>query len=330
MQQFIQDSTFFADHASDADARKGSDPTEGPKHYIDLENIPAYENLTPNLDSLISIMGIGAVQSNGILPWATVAAFDSLVAQLGRGEWTSARLTASDLGHYVADAHNPLHTTNNYNGQLTGNYGIHSRYESRMINTYTGQLAVRPQSTIYIANPFAFVLEYCIEGNALVDSIMLADDEAKAVSAWSGSGSAPAQYYEVLWERTKALTLHQMQKATEALASLWYSAWIDAGLITASPSGAGMKVPNQYSLEQNYPNPFNPTTTIQFEVPQRGHVELVVHDLVGREVAVLIDQVLDAGDKRVKFSGAGLPSGVYLYRIRAGNFIESRKMILIR
>jgi hypothetical protein len=331
MQLFIQDSTYFGDHGSDADIRKGIDTSESPKHYIDLENIPAYGNLTPNLDSLIAVMGWEAVKENGILPWAAVRAYDSLVAQLRRGDWLSARLTASDVGHYVGDGHQPLHNTANYNGQFSGNGGIHSRYESGMINANEGQLVVRPASVTYIRDRFAFVLACCIDANALVDSIMMADDVAKTASGWNGSGTPPAQYYSVLWEQTRSLTLREMQSGTEALASLWYSAWVDAGLIvsTFTPM-AESRLPSGFSLAQNFPNPFNSATTIRFTLPEPAHTVLKVYDCAGREVATLVERSMEAGERSVRFDAAGLASGVYLYRLKAGSFVQSRKMILMQ
>jgi hypothetical protein len=339
MQSFIQDSLFFADHASDADARKGSDPTEGPKHYIDLENIPAFELLSRNLDSLIGVMGAGTVASNGVLPWATADAYDSLVSQLGRGALDAARLTASDIGHYVGDGHNPLHLTNNYDGQLTGNRGIHSRYESGMINLYVSELVTSPGSVRYIEDPFSAVLAYCIAGNSLADSIMIADDAAKTESGWSGSGTPPPQYYAALWAHTGRFTTQMIQQATEMLASLWYSAWVDAGLMApTSAETDNSTVPDFVTLAQNYPNPFNPTTTIAVSLSQEAFVLLRVFDMGGREVAVLFEGTRPAGTWHATFEGGGLPSGVYVYQLRAqptgssgsAATTRSRRMILLR
>jgi hypothetical protein len=95
-----------------------------------------------------------------------------------------------------------------------------------------------------------------------------------------------------------------------------------------------------FSLDQNYPNPFNPTTEIRFQVTGVSDVKLVVYDLLGREVAVLMDGMKAPGVYTVKFSATGgstsggnassLSSGVYLYRLKAGDFVQTRKMILTR
>lgn len=87
-------------------------------------------------------------------------------------------------------------------------------------------------------------------------------------------------------------------------------------------------VPESYKLYQNYPNPFNPATTIRFSLPHRTHTTLKVFDVLGREVATLVNQEMNAGEHSVQFNAKQLPSGVYFYRLSAGAFIESRKMLI--
>ena len=89
-------------------------------------------------------------------------------------------------------------------------------------------------------------------------------------------------------------------------------------------------LPTQYSLMQNYPNPFNPTTTIQFELPEKSDVVLDVFNILGEKVATLINEEMSAGAKKVVFNAAGLSSGVYFYRLKAGNFVEVKKLTLLR
>ena len=88
--------------------------------------------------------------------------------------------------------------------------------------------------------------------------------------------------------------------------------------------------PKQYTLQQNYPNPFNPSTVISYQLPVAGSVSLVVYDLLGREASVLVNEKKDAGVHEVMFDGSGLSSGVYFYRIEAGSYVETRKLILLR
>jgi hypothetical protein len=83
-------------------------------------------------------------------------------------------------------------------------------------------------------------------------------------------------------------------------------------------------------LYQNYPNPSNPNTTITYELPRALQVVLSVYDILGREVSVLVNDRRDAGVHEVKFDGSNLASGVYFYRIQAGSFVQTRKLLLVR
>jgi hypothetical protein len=91
--------------------------------------------------------------------------------------------------------------------------------------------------------------------------------------------------------------------------------------------------PTEYVLQQNYPNPFNPSTIIRYEIPDQGDNILVVlklFDVLGNEVATLVNEEKDAGRYSVEFNASNLPSGIYFYRLRAGSFTETKKMILLR
>lgn len=104
-----------------------------------------------------------------------------------------------------------------------------------------------------------------------------------------------------------------------------YSTSITTGIST-EPTTA----PSQFVLSQNYPNPFNPETGLRFQVPGVSDVKLAVYDQLGREVAVLVNETKAAGSYEVKFNGAGLVSGVYYYRLIAGNFTQTRTMMLVK
>jgi len=99
--------------------------------------------------------------------------------------------------------------------------------------------------------------------------------------------------------------------------------------VTASPT-AGNSVVNEYSLNQNYPNPFNPTTTISFDLASSGFVTLKVYNMVGQEVASLVKGNLSQGSHNVSFDATNLPSGLYIYRMEAGSFSATKKMLLMK
>jgi hypothetical protein len=92
----------------------------------------------------------------------------------------------------------------------------------------------------------------------------------------------------------------------------------------------GNKIPDKYSLSQNYPNPFNPSTTIKYSVPEQSFVKIKVFNLLGQEIAELVNKELQTGNYEVTFNASSLPSGVYFYRLEADNFVQTNKMILIK
>ena len=85
-----------------------------------------------------------------------------------------------------------------------------------------------------------------------------------------------------------------------------------------------------FKLRQNYPNPFNPSTTIKYELPRASQVSLKVYDILGREVSVLVNEKKDAGAYEVKFNGSNLASGMYFYRLRAGDYVAVKKLLLMK
>jgi photosystem II stability/assembly factor-like uncharacterized protein len=90
------------------------------------------------------------------------------------------------------------------------------------------------------------------------------------------------------------------------------------------------EVPANYSLSQNYPNPFNPSTKINFNLPKSGMVTLKIYDIIGSEVATLVNENLNAGSYNIDWNASSLSSGVYFYRIQSGNFVETKKMMLVK
>jgi len=110
---------------------------------------------------------------------------------------------------------------------------------------------------------------------------------------------------------------------------------ISAGSPTAVGDEENIVAPARYELEQNYPNPFNPTTTIEFTLPHRANVEITVYNVLGQQVYNLVSQSLPAGTHSVEWdgrdkSGNTVSTGIYLYRLRADDFVETRKMVLVK
>ena len=101
-------------------------------------------------------------------------------------------------------------------------------------------------------------------------------------------------------------------------------------LVTSVPEEKGNLLPVKMVLEQNYPNPFNPTTTIKYQLPIQSQVTLKVYNLLGQEIATLVDGVEEPGYKSVQWDATGVASGVYLYRLNAGSFVAVKKSIVVK
>ena len=95
-------------------------------------------------------------------------------------------------------------------------------------------------------------------------------------------------------------------------------------------SDRSLNLPNTFTLKQNYPNPFNPVTRIEYSIPSRQHVRLGVHDVLGRNLVTLVDSVQEPGFKSVDFDAVNLSTGTYFYRLVAGTFVATGKMMLLR
>lgn len=322
---------FLAQHASDADYRKSSDPTEGNKHYIDIDNYQEFlsGNFPFSIDTLISRYGWDFVWQQGILPWATKYTLDSLTAALQRRDWDRSRILAADLGHYVADGHQPLHITKNYDGQFTNQRGIHARYESQMINRYQGEIAFSPEAVTYIQEPLEFIFNYLFESYSYLDDVLRADSIAKSVAGNTNSEF----YYLNFWNNASSFTKYLFQKASNRLASLIYTAWINAGS-PALPQTLVEElslVPTKFILYQNYPNPFNYSTQIKCFIPKEfvgKTLTFKVTDTLGREITSVKNQIKTDGYHQIEFDGYyhRLSSGVYIYTVQIGDYSESRKM----
>ena len=115
------------------------------------------------------------------------------------------------------------------------------------------------------------------------------------------------------------------QKQTMTAVLSWF------GGITAVPDFSNIAaLPSAFVLQQNYPNPFNPSTQIAYGLTAQGHVTLKVYDVIGREVAEVVNSVQSAGWHSARFDASNLASGVYYYTLKAGNLVESKKMLLLK
>ncbi len=319
-------------HASDADNRKKADPSEGPKHFIDIDSYLEFLNtgyIPHDYDYMVTKYGYNTVIDNGILPWAILNAADSLKEAFKRNDMHKAMLIASDIGHYIADAHMPLHITKNYNGQLTDQTGVHLRYETTMIGKFQNQITYTGDNLKYIDNLSDFVFNMINENYKYVDSVLAADAAAKAYAGNTTSDT----YYNKFWELTKDFTIRLFKSASNKIASVIYTEWKNAAGNVSRVDFKQKNIPTDFILNQNYPNPFNPSTKITWQSPLAGWQTLKIYNLLGNEVATLVDDYREAGKYEVNFDTSnrpGLSSGVYMYKLQVGSFISTKKMLLLK
>ena len=145
------------------------------------------------------------------------------------------------------------------------------------------------------------------------------------LAAWS-DGSIPLWSFHIRCRGGVCINIDDSENPFKAVL-VQYAEIVDP--TTAVETSDGIH-PADFALHQNYPNPFNPVTAIQFDLPQQGHVTVCIYDILGRKVATIMNQRLNAGQHEIQFDAAGLASGIYFYQIRMGKYCATKKMLLSR
>lgn len=329
LSQFMAWSSILADHASDADDRKDSDDSESPKHYIDIDNYPEFiakQRLPETYSEIVAKYGVSFVIKNGTLPWATRTSYDTLIKFFKNKNWDKAVLTASDLGHYIADGHNPLHITANYDGQKTNQKGIHSRYESTMINAYISQIDYSGHSLYKINNINTFIFDYIYKNNKYVDSVLIADTYAYFIA----NSYLTTTYRNELWKQTSKYTINLFDNASYSIALLIYNAWLEAGSPSIASDITQYNSQNTILLSQNEPNPFRTSTKIKISTNTLiKNVRIKIYDTNGRLVDNIFEGQLDKDDYEFEWLAKNKLAGIYYCILYTDKYFISKKMILI-
>ena len=218
----------LADHSSDADFLKKTDKTEFVKHFIDLDNFDTFtteHQIPEDFDLACSKYGIDWVKKNGTLPWSTDSTYQALIQDFKQKNWEQAVLTASNLGHYVADGFMPLHTAANYDGQFSKQKGVHSRYEETMIDRNIDMIQISGSEVKPIVSVKRTIFDYLYANNYYVDSLLIADQQAfeQAGNQYNDT------FYELFWQKTEAFTVKLLRNSSMTLSGMIYTAWIEAG-----------------------------------------------------------------------------------------------------
>ena len=226
-QHFAQWADDLEQLATAADTRTNA-ADERIKHYIDIDDYTEFftGQLPHTYTEMVATYGQSRVDVNGTVPWAIEASYLDLVQRFATADWEGAVATAADLGHYVGDLHSPLHLTVNYNGQLSGQQGIHARHESQMTARHLDELEPAPGTVYMIADPLESVFEWIDIQYPGVALILAADSAAQTAAGGSTSNSL---YYDALWDEVGDETITWIRDASLAVASLWYAAWTEAG-----------------------------------------------------------------------------------------------------
>lgn len=224
------------------DVRRSWDPSEDSKHYINLDRYgrPGERNVPLEREDAIRNFGRVAVDSFGTLPWVIGESVQKLAQAMTERNGRAILTFSADLAHYVSDAHVPLHSTSNYDGQRTGQRGIHSRWESRIPERYGSTYSLGPGTVEAIHVPVARAFEILTEGESLVDSVLSLDIQSRKgipeseVYQWRERSGR--RYQDLTPKAIDAyhtligpMVQRQLNASISAVASYWFTAWLKAG-----------------------------------------------------------------------------------------------------
>jgi hypothetical protein len=230
------------EHAGDPDLwRTVGWVEEPPRHFVDMDAYGPYpfKDLPHDYDQAVQRYGADFVLKNGTLPWRTEEIYKKLVeafTQKAPYARENIRLFSSVLAHYVADAHQPFHAAVNYDGQLTGQWGVHSRFESELFDRYGQKLHLSPAVPASIGNPREFSFGALTASFSLVQPILDADK-----AAVDGREFYDDEYFERFLKGVKPILEKRLSDSIGAVAGMISAAWAEAGrpavpvTVTTSP-----------------------------------------------------------------------------------------------
>lgn len=235
----------ISENAVNPDKRRYAIAGEQERHYIDIDH---YYSYTPHpLDTLkhpwtiaVAIFQEDTLRKHGILPWTIEEYKYKLQNAFYAKNLEKIIQYSADIGHYIADAHVPLHTTKNYNGQFTNQQGIHGLWESRLVELYAGDYNFFVGKSSYISYLPNFIWDIVQDSFLKVDSVLSLEAElnrefpAHRKYAYEQRGNQQIQIYSQEYaseyhERLNSMVEKQMRKSILAIGSIWYTAWVDAG-----------------------------------------------------------------------------------------------------
>lgn len=238
---FKRNIKYITQHAVDPDKRRYIDSLEAPRHYLDVENYEKeIDSIPAKLNDAKTKYGEAHLQKNGTLPWQIQRTYYNLVAAFKTRDSIKILKHAADLGHYIGDAHVPLHTTNNHNGQLTNQVGIHAFWESRLPELFSTNYSFLVGRALYIENPLKEAWKIIKHTHSLVDTVLAFEAQLSASFpsdqkySFSERNNTVLKQYSFAYSKKyheimEKMVEKQMRSAILEIGSYWYSAWVDAG-----------------------------------------------------------------------------------------------------
>ena len=224
--------TTIVEHSIDPDTYRTMGFTEEPpRHFLDMDAYGPFpfRNLPHDYKEAVTVHGQDFVIKNGVVPWRTDEVYGLLrdaFRQLSTLPYArdNVKLFSSVIAHYVGDSFQPLHAAVNYDGQLTGQQGIHSRFETELFDRYQAKLRLTPAPAAAVPNVREFMFATLTDSFQQVDAILAADREAIVGRTLYDDG-----YFALMFEKTGPIMEKRMSGAITGIASVITSAWIEAG-----------------------------------------------------------------------------------------------------
>ena len=223
---FESNRQFLIEHANDPVEWMKKDRYERLRHYIYLDKYGMfpYLNLPHSYESAKGQLGLGRINRNGVLPWQIGQYSKRLTDALKAQNWYEVKLNAAALAHYVADAHDPLHTTANFDGQLTGQMGLATRFGVSLIDRYQGFFIFRPVPAAKIDDPTEYAFQAVLESNTWVSQVLLWDRRSV-----EGRRDFNDDYFDRFYSQIGSTAVRELNAAAHDAGSYWYTAWLNAG-----------------------------------------------------------------------------------------------------
>jgi hypothetical protein len=223
---FEANRSYFADHVDDPVELIDKHPSERLNHFIELDKYGKwpYEALPRNYKAALAKYGKSKIDATGLLPWAIGLYSQKLTEDMKAGRWEEVKKDAAFLANYVAEAHDPFNTTENFDGKLSGQSGVNERFNAALVVRFGSFFPLNPHDASFISDPTDHAFDACLSAHSQVESILIADRDAK-----KGLSSYTDDYYDRFYNLTAASLIKQLSDASTDVGSYWLTAWINAG-----------------------------------------------------------------------------------------------------